>query len=340
MTYVEFLRARGMLKVLGIVFGVLFLCAIGLRIYMYSRGDVMQYVSGIKNAPGSTVSESVLPDGTKRTVIVTKNAQTKITIDDAGYNGTHIEILGSHHSNELDKSLQMGSVHVQTDETNGGERVVVDTNQPEQFIVYAALAAFVALIMATILAAPFARENDGHLEIALTKPIDRILLALQTIGVDLAAIVAAWALTVVFLIAVSALFQRPNIMFATNDLMGSVLGLLGAFAWYAILCAVTSSMKRGYGLVLGLAWPFALLFLVLGKADLGTQPILVAIHTVANWVSYVLPFTYLHFGPAMTVNGEPRGALAFSATSEAPILAALTIAYIAVAIFQWRRVEA
>ena len=99
-------------------------------------------------------------------------------------------------------------------------------------------------------------------------------------------------------------------------------------------------MKRAYGIVLGLAWPFALIILGLGKGNLGSQPILVALHTACQWISYVLPFTYLHFGPAMTVDGKAAGSAAFSGGVEGPVLAALAIAYVAVAIVQWRRVEA
>jgi hypothetical protein len=341
MTYVEWLRVRGALKWTAIVLGVLFLCAAGVRIYMFSKGDMLSYVTGLENDATSKVTRSVLPDGTKHIDVLDKTGQVHITIDDHGYAGEHIEIVdhsksaASHH-----KDVTMGSLHVEALEDGNGERDVIDTNEPEQFVFYAAIACFVSLIIATVLGAPFARENDGHLEVALTKPISRIALALETVGVDIVGIVAAWALTVVFLIACSALFQAPHITFGTNDLVGTLCGLVGSVAWYAILCAATTSMKRAYGIVLGLAWPFALIVLGLGKANLGNQPILVALHTACQWVGYILPFTYLHFGPAMTVDGKPAGSLAFSAGVEGPVLAALAIAYVAVAIVQWRRVEA
>jgi len=341
MTYVEWLRVRGALKWTAIVFGVLFVCAVGLRIYMFSRGDIMAYVSGIEHDPRSVVTTSVLPDGTKQTVIDDKRERTLVTIDDYGYAGTHVEILErSHRGNTKDKSVVFGSMQVTALPAGDGERIEVDTNRPEPFVFYAALAAFTALIVATVLAAPLARENDGHLEIALTKPVSRERLALSTIGVDAIGIAASWLLTVVFLLAAGALFQMPKLQFGPDDFIGSLLGLLGAFAWYAFLCAATASMKRGYGVVLGLSWPFALLVLALGKIDLGSQPIGLAIHTVAKTVSYVLPFTYVHFGPGVVVNGQAQGALAFSPSFELPVLAALAVAYVALAIFQWRRVEA
>jgi len=341
MTFVEWLRVRGTLKWTAIVFGVLFLCAIGLRVYMFSRGDIMAYVSGIENDPGATVTQSVLPDGTKRTSIEDMRKNTVVTIDDRGYDGKHIEILNrSGHRAPTEHSVAMGSMQVHALRSGEGERIEIDTNQPEPFAFYAAFAAFVALIVATILAAPFARENDGHLEIALTKPVPRVLLAVSTIGVDFAGIVAAWLLSVVFLLAAGALFELPKLQFGQDDLLGTILGLLGAFAWYAMLCAGTASMRRGYGVVLGLAWPFALLVLALGNIDLGSQPIGLAIHTVAKAVGYVMPFTYLHFGAPVVVNGQAQGSAAFSPGVELPVLAALLAGYAALAIVQWRRVEA
>ncbi|HTA38029.1 MAG TPA: ABC transporter permease, partial [Candidatus Acidoferrales bacterium] len=316
-------------------------CAVGIRIYMFSKGDMLSYVSGIENDPTSKVTHSVLPDGTQRTVMENQSGTAHITIDDHGYAGKHIEILDTTKSEESkEKNVSMGSMRIQALPEGKGERITIDTNEPEPFIFYAAMACFVALIIATVLGAPFARENDGHLEIALTKPVSRIALALETIGVDILGIVASWALTVVFLIACSMLFQSPHITFGANDFAGVLCGLAGGVAWYAILCAATSSMKRAYGIVLGLAWPFALIVFGLGKANLGGQPILEALHTACKWIGYILPFTYLHFGPAMTVDGKPAGSAAFSAGVEGPILVALAIGYVALAIFQWRRVEA
>jgi hypothetical protein len=340
MTYVEWLRVRGVLKVTTIVLFVLFLCTIGLRVYIFSKGDILSYISTTEKDPHSRVTESVLPDGTKRTTIDDKTGRTHITIDDRGYAGKHIEIIDrSSRHHEGDQNLSIGSMHVQALPAGAGERIVIDTNEPEPFVFYSAIAAFVALIIATVLGAPFARENDGHLEIALTKPISRTMLALRTVGADLAGIFGSWLLTVLFLIVGSTLFQAPHIVFGASDLIGTACGLLGAFAWYALLCAATASMKRSYGIVLGLSWPFAIVVLVLGKANLGSHPIAVALHSVASWIGFIMPFTYLHFGPAMTVNGRPAGSLAFAGNVEAPALAALAIGYVALAVFQWRRVQ-
>ncbi len=147
MTYVEWLRVRGALKWTVIVLAALFVCGIGVRLYMFSRGDAMAYVYGIEHKSGSKVTQSVLPDGTKRTVIDDPVDSVNVTIDDAGYAGKHIEILDrSHKSDEAAKSVVMGSMQVHTLPDGDGERITIDTNEPEPFVGYAAIAAFTALI--------------------------------------------------------------------------------------------------------------------------------------------------------------------------------------------------
>jgi hypothetical protein len=340
-TYVEWLRVRGALKWTAIVFGFCFVALIVLRVYLFSQGgDWLSYVSGVQNDPTSKVTRSVLPDGTKHSVIVSENGKVNITIDDHGYQGQHVVILDSTDHREKGKSVVMGSTHVEALPDGNGSRVTIDTGEPEPFVYYAAIASFVALIVATCLGAPLARENDGHLEVTMTKPISREMLALSTIGVDLAGILGAWLLTIFFLVAGHTMFLPPHFIFGMQDLLGIVLGLLGAFAWYAMLCAITASMKRGFGILLGLAWPFSLIVVGLAKANLGTNPVLQALHLGALAISYIDPFAYLHFGPAYTENGQPQGALAFSAGVEGPALAALFLGYIALAVLQWRRVEA
>jgi hypothetical protein len=338
--YVEWLRVRNALKVVAIVFAVLLVGCGGLRLYLSSQGDIIAYADEVAKQPGTSVTHSVLPDGAKRTVIDSPADRLHMTIDDRGYEGTHIEILDRSHSGRAEKTISIGSVQVEALPDRKGERVLVDTGRPVPYVFFAAIAALVAMIVATVLAAPFARENDGHLEIALTKPISRVTLAFATIGVDFAGILAAWLLTMLCLIAGEAIFQAPGLSFGSYDLAATVLGLLGAFAWYAMLCAVTTSMKRGYGAMLGIAWPVCIGLLGWSRANVGTIPALQALRAAGRVLNYLNPLEYIHFGPAYTVNGQPHGSLAFSTGVEGPALAALLVAYVALAVYQWQRVEA
>jgi hypothetical protein len=92
--------------------------------------------------------------------------------------------------------------------------------------------------------------------------------------------------------------------------------------------------------VLGISWPVAALVALLAKADLGDSPMAQLVHWGVTPLSWIDPFTYLHFGPAFTVNGRPAGSLAVSLQSELPALLILALVYVALAIVQWRRVEA
>jgi hypothetical protein len=344
MTYVEWLRVRGVLKCTAIVLVVLVLLLVLFRIWLLSPGshDALSFVHGVEGDKNSRVIHTALPGGASRTVIDNAKDRVHIVIDDFGYQGKRIQIFDSspHSSSHRHQMVSMGDLHVESLPHGSGTLTTIETNRPEPFAYYAAIASFVGLIIATVLGAPFARENDGHLEVALTKPIRRELLALATIGVDLAGIAAAWLMTVLFLIIGHTTFEAPNFIFGPSDMLVIVLGLVGCAAWYAMLCAATASMKRAYGVVLGVAWPVALVVHLLAKSQLGESPLAAIVHGTATAISWISPFSYMHFGPAYTVNGQPAGAMAVAPGHELPALVILALGYGALAILQWRRVEA
>jgi hypothetical protein len=353
-TYTEWLRVRGCLKWTAIVL------VVGIGLVLFGR---FTYLDVRPNAPGfsgiyiddkelpevehsSRQTQMTLADGTKRTVIDNARLGIRLTIDDRGYWGKHVEIFerkapAGVHANVMN----LGDIHGQRIMLPGGSSVVkIDEGAalPEDFNYYAVFAAFVAVVVATVLGAPFGRENDGHLEIALTKPISRVRLALETIGADLAGIVAAWVLTFVALVIGHTIFEAPNYAYGPTDTVTVVVGLLGAFAWYALLCAATASMKRNYGSMLGVAWPIALGLLGIANADLGYSPLAQIVHTAARALSWINPLFYLHFGPLFTSTaGSAVGSTAVAVLAGyIPILAILLFIYAALAVWQWQRVEA
>lgn len=345
MTYVEWLRVRRILTWTAIVLaaGVVLLIVLRLSLAGLGSHDALSFVHGIETNKDSQVVRTTLPDGTKRTTIDDVKGGVHIVVDDRGYQGKHVDIFERSSRGDVphsNKTIAMGDLHVVTLPSGTGTLTTIDTGQPEDLAYYAAIATFVALIVATLLGAPFARENDGHLEVALTKPIAREKLALATIGVDLTGIAAAWVMTVVFLIVGHAVFEAPHFKIGPSDGTVIVLGLVGNVAWYAMLVAATTWMKRGYGVILGVAWPAALAVALLAKVDLHVSQIGQAIHYVVTPLSWIDPFSYLHFGPAYTVNGQAAGSLAVIPGRELPMLAILALVYGAIAILAWRRVEA
>jgi hypothetical protein len=343
LTYVEWLRVRGVLKWTAIVLLVLEALLIVFRISFLSFGshDALSFVHGVEINPDSRITHSTLPDGASRTVIDNAKEGVHIVVDDRGYQGKHIQIFeSSRTSKHSPRTYAMGDLHVET-LPNGNETVTtIDTSRPEDLAYYFSIASFFALIIATVLGAPFARENDGHLEIALTKPIGRERLALGVIGVDLVGIGTAWIMAVLFLAVGHTLFEAPHFVFGRYDALVIVLGLLGDVAWYAMLCAATASMRRSYAAVLGFSWPVAGIIAILGKADLGSSQLGQVIHTIVTPFAWINPFSYLHFGPAFTVNGRPEGSMAVLPGFELPMLSILALVYGALAVLAWRRVEA
>jgi hypothetical protein len=341
MAYVEWLRVRGVLKWTAIVLVVLLAIAGAFRLSVLGmHSDALSFVHAMEHKNDSRVTHVTLPDGGRRTVIDNARDRVHVVVDDYGYAGKRIRIVDSSSGDHPPKTIVMGSMHVESS-TNGRQTITtVETNRPERVAYDAAFATFVALILATILGAPFARENEGHLEIAFTKPIDRTALALRIIGVDLLGLLIGWLMTEVALILAYAMFQAPHFTFSGSDAIVIALGWCGVAAWYGLLCAATASMRRAFGVILGLAWPVSIVLIVLAKFRLGSSLAAQAVHGVATVFGVVHPWYYLHFGPPVVVDGRGAGAYAISPALELPVLFVLAIVYLLIAVVQWRRVEA
>jgi ABC-type uncharacterized transport system permease subunit len=355
MNYVEWLRVRGCLKWTAIVL------VVGVGLVLFARFtylDIRPHAAGFsgvfiadKDLPAfereSRQTQSKLADGTVRTVIDNPARGIRVTIDDHGYWGKHVEVFEKNPPAGVHaKKINFGDIHAQRLMVPGGSLVKIDTGAlvPEDLSYYFILATLVALIVATILGAPFARENEGHLELALTKPISRVNLALQTIATDFAGIAAAFVMTVIFLIVGHTIFEAPNYTYGPNDTIVLAIGLLGACSWYALLNASTASMKRSYGGVLGCAWPIALGIGGIAHAPLGDSPLAGFIRWIASALSWLFPTSYLHLASMSGIGSEER-TQTLTSSSLTPetiliILAVLALVYGAAAIFQWRRVEA
>src|SRR5581483_2455484 len=130
------------------------------------------------------------------------------------------------------------------------ETTVIDTNGAVPMIYYMGLADLVAILVAIILAAPFAREADGHLEVALTRPISRERYAVGVIFADAVGIIAASLLTVVAFYICQLLFESPSLDFSGVNAKAIAMGLIFPLAWFAMLCAATTWLRRSYIAVL------------------------------------------------------------------------------------------
>lgn len=210
-----------------------------------------------------------------------------------------------------------------------------------------AFAAFVAVIIATVLAAPLAKENSNHLEVVWTKPVSRTVMALGMFGVDTIGILISMVFAVIFIIAAGSLFVRPHIVIDQPTLPVLALCVLAPIAWYDLLTAASASMKRGYGAVLGLGWFLALIVpgLAIGLTQV-ESPIFHLLGVVLSVLTFLDPIAYMHLSTDLSPgNGQPSVGFMFGIFSapagvRAAILLVLSILYSTLALLQWRRLEA
>ncbi len=338
MNYVEWLRIRNNLRIVAIILGVLVLLAVILRVSVARYMSPESWIEHFRD-PGTAVSNVTLPDGTKRMILDNPGERTHVVIDDHGYAGKHIVVTEpSSRAHEHDSHVSFGSIRVVESRQGAMTTTIIDTNGAVPMLYYMALADVVALIIATILAAALAREINGHLEIALTKPCSRVRYAIGVIGVDVVGIVAASFLTVLAFYLCQLLFESPRLDFSGVNARAIAMGIALPLAWYAMLCAATTWLNRAYGAVLGFAWPVAILLGVLALVE-PSNVVALFIHDVAWGLSRLDPLSYVSFaGPTSDGTVSYAGGANFG--MRLAIEALFFFGYGGLAVWQWQRVEA
>jgi hypothetical protein len=338
MTYVEWLRIRNCLKVLAIILVILVALAIVLRVSVSRYMSPAQWVHHISLDPGTHVTNITLPDGTKQTILDNPTQQEHVTIDDHGNAGTHIVVTEPSSRAHKDKNnVTVGSIHVIETDHGKVTTTVIDTNGSVPMLYYMAIADFFALIVATILAAPLAREINGHLEMTLTKPISRLRYALGAIGVDVVGILAASVMTVLAFYLCQLLFETPRLDFSGVNSRAILMGIACPLAWYAMLCAATTWLPRAYGALLGLI-PLGLLFVGLLTLVPTSNLVALFVHDVAWVISRFDPLTYVS-----VAQPNAEGTVNYSGANfgfRISMEALFFVAYGALALWRWQRVEA
>ncbi|HVN70060.1 MAG TPA: hypothetical protein VMU38_10490 [Candidatus Binatia bacterium] len=338
MNYVEWLRVRNLLRVVAIILTILVVLAVVLRVSVSRYMSPEAWVAHLALDPGTKVTRTTLPDGTKRIVFDDPDDSTHVVVDDHGYAGKHIVVTEPTSRAQKEHSdVSVGSVRVFESRNGATTTTVIDTNGAVPMIYYMALADIVALIVATILAAPLAREVDGHLEIALTKPCSRVRYALGVILADAAGIIAASVITVIAFYFCQLLFESARLDFSGINANAIAMGLILPLAWYALLCAATTLLSRSYGAVLGFAWPVAILTgaLTLIHAD---NVVALFVHDVAWVISRFDPLSYVEFASPNATGTYNYTEANFGLRLSIEVL--FFVVYGAIAIWRWQRVEA
>jgi ABC-type transport system involved in multi-copper enzyme maturation permease subunit len=294
-------------------------------------------------SPTAHVTRTTLPDGTQQTVVDDPPRRIHAV---ATVHGTtfRMELTQPAKGSSETDNVDIGNVTVHdVTRKNGMEHLVIETTRAPAMPVGVLFMTSIVMgfIIASVLGGVLSKENDGHLELAWTKPVSRERYAIGAFVVDAAAIIASQVLWMIVFIIGMAMFGVLRFTAEPNAALHAGIALLGPTAWYAAITAWSASLKRGPGIVIGLGWPIAL-SIPGGAAALSgaTHPLLVAIRTLLLALSYIDPLTYIHSswsgGHVTMAANAVRASVGFSCAA----LAALIIVYLALAVAQWRRVEA
>jgi hypothetical protein len=207
-----------------------------------------------------------------------------------------------------------GAVHMDAHQVSGGHIYLS--------MIVAGSAALVGGF-ATVLGLNLAAENDGHLEIAWTKPVSREGYVLGVFAVDIIAMAACIVFTAVcgfVLVDVFAGYQAVELGSA-NDMFDALLFCGAPLCIYAWIAAMSASLKRNRGAVAGMFWPIMFVLALLPSVP---NPALHALSTALDL-----------FNPAVL----------FSTSTHAVSPAthawgwAVAVMLLAAATLQWRRLQ-
>jgi hypothetical protein len=332
--YIEYQRVRRAIFIALILLALFFLATLILRLNVGSSGSWIQHMHYSSTA---RVTHTQLADGSVRSVVDDPADRTHAVIikhPDGSVDADITEPRGSHEHND---NFNMGSLSSHTEVHGNTERTTAHWKPGS--ITYQLGSLFLltipmGLIVASLLAGALAKENDGHLELAWTKPVSREKYALETMLTDAAGIVFSQLLTIGIMLLATLMFFVPQFGWPSGTVIHILMAIAGPISWYALITAASASLKRGPGAVVGLGWVLAIVIPAVAAALQGLAQYNAAaswFYTIFHSLSYLDPIAYLTF------NGKPTF---LPAQSTALVLWALVIGYSALAVAQWRRVEA
>ncbi len=313
MYYVEMLRAWRVLRVFLIILGALFITTVVSRAFGHGSMNVNDYVVP---QDAQHLKHSVRSDGTNIT-----------TFD--GTRGDHVV-------------LQVAPSGVQTvtmTERHHGKLTTTtahhDNAIPLRTLFF--IAAFFVAIFGSVLGLSLSRENNGHLELAWTKPLRREGYAATIIAVDTCAMLALMAITIGIIVVTLAMFGLSGQVVTDQGTVAAILfSVLMALSVYSIAMAATASLRRSGAIALAILWPIGLIL-----PELNTVKWL-NIDAFARVVDTLNPHAYFHaaYGLAGTADTRFMTLVPSGVGYSIAAVAMLTLATLLAAMVQWRRLEA
>lgn len=334
--YVEYARAKRAIFIALVLLGLLLLATIILRFSVHDG----HWAADLQHSPTAHVTQTSLSDGSTRIVVDDAARQTHAVIVKHASGSVDMDVVEPRSGRKHHAEFVMGSSSVNS--SVEGNTLHTRVHYVPESPIYKLDILFLAtipmgLIVASILGGALAKENDGHLELAWTKPISRERYAVASFAIDSAAIVLSQLLTIAVTLLATLMFFVPRFGWESNMGWFIFVALAGPLSWYAVVTAGSASLRRGPGLVIGLGWVAALLIPGLAQALAGAaqvNPIAAWFYAIFHGLSYLDPIAYLE------LNHGRAGILSLSTAGCAGVLCALIAGYLALAVAQWRRVEA
>jgi hypothetical protein len=189
------------------------------------------------------------------------------------------------------------------------------------------VSAAIALVggLATVFGLNLAAENDGHLELAWTKPVSREGYALGIFAVDIAAMAVCVVFTALCAAVVVDVYAGYAVVVPSGgDALLDTLAYCGLpLCVYAWITALSASLKRNRGAVSGIFWPLMIALVALRSVSVP------AVHNVATALNLFNPIAIFSAS-----GNDPHTALWSYAWGW--LVAAVLLA---TALIQWRRLE-
>jgi hypothetical protein len=158
-----------------------------------------------------------------------------------------------------------------------------------------------AYVVATIVSTGLVSEA-ATIPITWTRPVRRDRIAWSFIGVDVAAILAGYLVTVLAALACTAASGFIGYVRVTPGTVPAfVLGFGSAVLWYALTCAATARLGGHGARVAALSW-----FAVLVIGGVWAAPLPAPIHAVLTALNYLNPTAYIN--GIVTEGQHARGA--------------------------------
>jgi hypothetical protein len=332
--FVEYARAKRAIAIALILLGLFFLAAVILRLSVHDSN----WQATLQNSPTAHVTKTTLADGSIRTIVDDPARQTHAVIVKHTNGVMDMDVTEPRGSKTHHANFVMGSTNMnQTVEGNKLHTTIHYVPEAPNFELGICFLITIpmGLIVASILGGALAKENDGHLELAWTKPVSRERYALAGIAVDAIAIVVAQLLTIAVSLLATLMFLVPRFSYGPNLAWAILLAFAGPVAWYALITAASASLKRGPGIVIGLGWVAAVLIPGIAGAlqgAAGVNPIAAWFYAIFHALAYIDPISYFSFHKDQTTM--------MPFPDSVGVMFVLIAAYVALAVAQWRRVEA